>query len=168
MSDTILETILHTPLGEIIIEWKGEDIAGIHFGECRQGEGKTIVEGEPSWRDGKKVIAALCDYFDGKRVDFSDIPLNLNGATPFLRSAWEATREIPYGETWTYGELTARVGKPGAARAAGMAMSKNRFPVVIPCHRVVGHDGSLVGFGGKIEWKEALLGLEQRGKGRVR
>ena len=99
-------------------------------------------------------------YFEGKAVDFRRYPLDLSGHPPFRRRALMAARLIPYGEVRTYGWLAARGGKPKAARAAGQAMSKNDLPLVIPCHRVVGAGGSLVGFGGGLALKRALLAGE--------
>ena len=89
-----------------------------------------------------------------------DLPLR-PGGTPFERRVWDALREIPYGETTSYGALAARIGEPGAARAVGRANGRNPIPVIVPCHRVIGADGSLTGFGGGIACKRALLDLER-------
>ncbi|MFN3763308.1 MAG: methylated-DNA--[protein]-cysteine S-methyltransferase, partial [Anaerolineae bacterium] len=88
-----------------------------------------------------------------------DLPLDLRG-TPFQRRVWEELRRVPYGQTVAYGELARRVGRPGAARAVGRAVGANPVPIIVPCHRVVGADGSLVGYGGGLEIKAALLRLE--------
>lgn len=104
------------------------------------------------------VVEQLDAYFRGERRDF-DLPLAPRG-TPFQQRVWEELRRVPYGETVTYRELAARVGNPAAPRAAGRANATNPLPVVIPCHRVVGTDGSLTGYAGGIHFKRALLSLE--------
>lgn len=104
--------------------------------------------------------ARLQAYFRGEAVSFDDQPLDMRGATEFQRRVWEAVRTIPRGETRTYGQLAREVGSPGAARAVGQAMARNPWPIVVPCHRVVGHDGRLTGFGGGLEMKRRLLELE--------
>ena len=106
----------------------------------------------------KKAAAQLEEYFEGKRKNF-DLPLVLNG-TDFQNRVWEALRKIPYGKTRSYGELAAMTGNPKASRAVGMANNRNPIVIVIPCHRVIGSDGSLTGFGGGLELKKRLLELE--------
>jgi methylated-DNA-[protein]-cysteine S-methyltransferase len=104
------------------------------------------------------VADELLEYCAGTRTAFT---FRLAPAgTPFRRRVWEALRRIPYGETRTYGEIAAAVGKPGAARAVGTANHHNPIPVVIPCHRVVGSGGRLCGFGGGLDLKRRLLELE--------
>ena len=101
-------------------------------------------------------------YFEGKPNDLGDQPLDLSDAPAFFIDAWEACRQIPAGETRPYAWLAAAAGRPGAVRAAGQAMARNRFPLMVPCHRVVRADGSLGGFGGKVglPLKQRLLALE--------
>jgi methylated-DNA-[protein]-cysteine S-methyltransferase len=101
------------------------------------------------------LIMQLEDYFAGRAVEF-DIPLSLAG-TEFQRRVWTALREIPHGETISYGELARRLGMPGASRAVGLANGRNPIAIVIPCHRVIGADGSLTGYGGGLERKAWLL-----------
>ena len=98
-------------------------------------------------------------YFDGQRVLF-DEPLDLRAATAFQRRVWSAVRDIPCGETRSYGQIARQVGSPGAARAVGQAMAANPLPIVVPCHRVIGSDGSLRGFGGGLDLKRRLLEME--------
>jgi len=98
-------------------------------------------------------------YFEGQEVTF-DEPLDLSQATPFQRRVWRAVREIPRGETRSYGEIARLVGAPRAARAVGGALAANPLPIVIPCHRVISSDGGLGGFGGRVELKRRLLELE--------
>jgi methylated-DNA-[protein]-cysteine S-methyltransferase len=97
-------------------------------------------------------------YFAGDLREFS-LPLRPSG-TPFQLSVWEALREIPYGETATYGDLARSVGRPTAARAVGRANGQNPLPIVVPCHRVIGTDGTLTGYAGGLSFKQALLALE--------
>ncbi|MBN1692717.1 MAG: MGMT family protein [Dehalococcoidales bacterium] len=96
----------------------------------------------------------------GQRVDFPD-KLDLQGATDFQRKVWEATKQIPYGQTRSYEWVAKQVGKPGAARAVGQALGKNPLPVVVPCHRVITCDGKSGGFGGGLAMKKRLLALEK-------
>jgi methylated-DNA-[protein]-cysteine S-methyltransferase len=108
------------------------------------------------------ALAPYCDqlheYFAGSRTDF-EMPL-APGGTPFQRAVWAQTSEIPYGATRTYGQIAAALGKPGAARGVGAALGRNPIGVVVPCHRVVGQGGDLVGYAGGLPIKRALLALE--------
>jgi len=101
----------------------------------------------------------LREYFAGERTSF-DLPLALDG-TPFQQEAWRALADIPYGETVSYGEQARRLGRPDAVRAVGAANGANPIAIVLPCHRVIGADGSLTGFGGGLETKRRLLDLER-------
>ena len=108
----------------------------------------------------KKAAAQLEEYFAGKRAEF-DLPLAPAG-TEFQRSVWRALQTIPFGETRSYGEIAAQIGNPKACRAVGMANNRNPIAIIIPCHRVIGHNGSLVGYGGGLDIKQYLLELEKR------
>ena len=122
----------------------------------------------PAWAPTNGVLpAALAEtkrqieeYFAGDRREF-DLPLGACG-TEFQRRVWDELRRIPFGETISYGDLAGRIGKPTASRAVGAANGRNPFPVVVPCHRVIGHDGKLGGYGGGLPTKQALLELERR------
>jgi O-6-methylguanine DNA methyltransferase len=103
----------------------------------------------------------LSEYFDGARELFT-IPLVLDG-TPFQTAVWNALFEIPFGVTTSYERIATRVGRPGAARAVGRANGDNRIAIIVPCHRVIGSDGNLTGYGGGMQRKRRLLNLEQRG-----
>lgn len=107
------------------------------------------------------VVDQLDEYFAGERRQF-DVTLRLEG-TPFQRSVWSALAEIPYGETTSYGELADRIGRPGASRAVGLANGRNPVAIIVPCHRVIGADGSLTGYGGGLDRKRHLLALEADG-----
>lgn len=106
----------------------------------------------------KKAYSQLCEYFEGKRRTF-DIPFTMQG-TAFQKKVWQALLTIPYGQTRSYKQVAISVGNEKAARAVGMANNKNHLPIIIPCHRVIGADGSLVGFGGGLGIKKKLLKLE--------
>jgi methylated-DNA-[protein]-cysteine S-methyltransferase len=101
----------------------------------------------------------LDDYFGGRRTAF-DLALDLRGQAPFALAVLGELAKVPFGHTATYGELATRAGNPRAARAVGMVMNRNPIPIVLPCHRIVGASGSLVGYGGGLERKEQLLRLE--------
>ena len=104
-------------------------------------------------------------FLDGEDVDFGDVPIDLDDASPFLRAAWQACRTIPAGETRPYRWLAVAAGRPNAPRAAGQAMARNRLPFLIPCHRVIASDGSLGGYGSgrtRLELKKRLLDMEAR------
>ncbi len=110
----------------------------------------------------RQAVAELREYFDGLRREFT-LPLAPQG-TPFQQEVWAALREIPYGRTCTYGEIAARIGRPRASRAVGMANNRNPIGIVVPCHRVVGASGALVGYAAGLPVKEALLRLEAEHK----
>jgi methylated-DNA-[protein]-cysteine S-methyltransferase len=142
---------VETPVGKLTIVAGDGGLAAVLFG------------GEPDAAEGPHpVIAAtarqLREYFGGERRAF-DLPLELSG-TPFQRRAWLALADVPYGTTRSYGEQARRLGAPGAARAVGAANGRNPLPIVLPCHRLVGADGSLTGYGGGLDIKRALLDLE--------
>jgi methylated-DNA-[protein]-cysteine S-methyltransferase len=113
-----------------------------------------------------EVITQLREYFAGTRTEF-DVPLAPRG-TPFQREVWLALRRIPYGETWSYARQAAAIGRPSAARAVGAANGRNPIGIVVPCHRVIGADGSLTGYGGGIDRKRWLLLHEQQVLGQAR
>jgi methylated-DNA-[protein]-cysteine S-methyltransferase len=123
---------------------------------------ETMPVGD-GWRRDDDALAPVArqldEYFGRTRTAF-DLPFVLHG-TPFQVEVWEQLRLIPFGETISYGELARRVGRPEAARAVGSANGQNPIAIVVPCHRVIGADGSLTGFGGGLPWKQLLLGLER-------
>jgi methylated-DNA-[protein]-cysteine S-methyltransferase len=109
---------------------------------------------------GQKASEQFEEYFNGKRTRF-ELPLDVQG-TPFQKAVWNELQRIPHGETRSYGEIAKAIGKPGAARAVGMANHDNPIAVVIPCHRVVGSDGSLTGYAGGLHLKARLLSIERQ------
>ncbi|MCK4863256.1 MAG: methylated-DNA--[protein]-cysteine S-methyltransferase [Dehalococcoidales bacterium] len=121
--------------------------------------GESLNRAASSPQRFKNIIERLRAYFSGQRVDFPD-RLDFTLATPFQREVWQAARLIPYGETRSYSWIAGQIGKPKAARAAGQALGRNPFPVIVPCHRVLMADGGLGGFSGGIQIKKCLLSLE--------
>lgn len=148
-----------TPLGRLGIAEHEEVITDIYFTDeiDKVVADKDIVIRETQLL--KEAYRQLEEYFKGERRDF-DLPLNPYG-TKFQLSVWEALRAIPYGETWSYKQVAEKVGNPKASRAVGMANNRNPIPIIIPCHRVIGANGQLVGYGGGIGIKKFLLNLEQ-------
>ncbi len=146
--------VIATPLGELTLASTERGLASIHFGRRVPSGGTVDVESN------RVFIEQIEEYFQGKRTRF-DFPLDFAG-TPFQVAVWRELLSIPYGETRTYGWIAKKLGKPGAARAVGMANHDNRIPIVVPCHRVVGHDGSLTGYAGGLHIKQQLLKIETR------
>ena len=144
--------LFDTPVGPMALECEGECLTALYL-PCRPVEGAGVET--PLLARGR---AELLEYFQGKRRVF-DLPLAPQG-TPFQRRVWSALAEIPYGQTITYGELARRVGCPKGSRAVGQANHRNPLPIFLPCHRVVGANGTLTGYGGGLELKEWLLRLE--------
>ena len=147
---------IDTPIGPLHAEFdeKGK-LVELGFRPTPPREGRA--EATPYVDD---LTTQITEYFSGKRKTFT-FPLNPKG-TPFQLAVWNALLEIPYGDTITYAELAARIGKPSAVRAVGAANGANPIPVIIPCHRVIGSNGTLTGYGGGIERKQWLLALEGR------
>ncbi len=144
--------VAETPVGPLTIVSGGKGLKLLSFG-------KKIPPDMPLDATGNAtVVDQLKEYFAGSRRDF-DLGLDLEG-TPFQQNVWRALLDIPYGETRSYGEIARAIGKPRAARAVGMANHNNPVSIVVPCHRVIGHDGRLVGYGGGLDIKTALLNLE--------
>ena len=133
------------------ILWAGDDPARAGLADVALQPGSADVLDEAAHQ--------LDEYFAGTRTSF-DLPLDLRG-TPFQVAAWEALGDIPYGETRTYAEQAAKIGRPAAVRAVGAANGRNPLSIVLPCHRVVGGDGALRGFAGGLDVKAALLAFEQ-------
>lgn len=151
-----LYTTTDSPIGELLLTGDGVALTGLYM---QAGRRKRI---DPSWERADAPFAAavtqLGEYFAGERREF-DLDLAPRGAEFQLR-AWQALREIPYGETIAYGEQARRIGHPDAARAVGAANGQNPIAVIVPCHRVIGANGNLTGFGGGLERKRLLLDLE--------
>lgn len=139
-----------TPIGALTLASDGEALCAVEFGgdSLRMDAVPVLLQAERE----------LAEYFAGRRKAFS-VPLCMRG-TAFQMEIWRALACIPYGETLSYGELAARIGRPKASRAVGMANHNNPLPIFVPCHRVVGADGRLTGYAGGLEIKKFLLELE--------
>jgi methylated-DNA-[protein]-cysteine S-methyltransferase len=150
---------IETPLGSLLAAADSEALLCLEF-----GAGRRPPQPAPGWTERpsspllRAAAAQVSEYFAGRRRVF-DLPLRPQG-TPFQLAAWEALRRIPYGETRSYGEQAAAIGRATAARAVGAANARNRIVIVIPCHRVIGGDGSLTGFAAGLSRKRELLRLE--------
>lgn len=159
MIDTVFYRMEASPVGELLLTSDGVAVTGVYM----EG-GKGSPRPQPHWIPDEDRLAPaaeqLAEYFAGARVSF-DVRLAPRG-TAFQRRVWEALRAIPYGETISYAELAHRIGQPKAMRAVGAANGRNPIGIVVPCHRVIGADGSLTGYGGGLDRKRALLDLEAR------
>ena len=145
---------LDTPIGRLRLVSRDQVLVGIEF-EGRQGAAAGEEKSDPALA---ACAAQLEEYFAGKRRTFN-LPLAPEG-TVFQRIVWRALETIPFGELRSYREVAEAIGKPTAVRAVGAANGRNPLPIVVPCHRVVGSDGSLTGFAGGVEIKRRLLELE--------
>ena len=162
--NTIVQTNFKCPLGKVTVAATPKGLAGLWFEGQRHlpPELSAPTAGWPEAPDHpvlKQAIAQLAEYFAGTRTQF-DLPLDLAHGTPFQQSVWQALLAIPQGDTTSYGELSQRIGKPAAVRAVGAAVGRNPVSVIVPCHRVLGADGSLTGYAGGLDKKTALLKLE--------
>ena len=156
--------VVDSPIGPLLVAASARGLASISFDNDPgdQLERLARIAGPAVLRSPKSVDAArheLDEYFAGRRRTF-DLGLDLRALPPFTVSVLRELARVPYGETTTYGALAAAVGRPRAARAVGTVMNRNRIPIVLPCHRVVGASGSLVGYAGGLDKKVALLELE--------
>ena len=152
-------TTIKSPIGPLLLAGDDAGLRFVHFATSRRPQSP-----QPDWTEDKapfKEVARQLDaYFKGKLKDF-DLPLALDG-TDFQLLVWRNLHKIPYGETVSYGQLAKRIGNPAAARAVGLANGSNPIPIIIPCHRVIGSNGDLTGFGGGLPVKKKLLALENR------
>jgi methylated-DNA-[protein]-cysteine S-methyltransferase len=157
-TNTTVFTSMDSPVGTVTVAGDGTVITHLRM---------TDQTYEPSDRDQwrhdpsafPEAVRQLQAYFAGELTRF-DLPLRMEG-TEFQRQVWGALVEIPYGETASYGEIAGRIGKPGAARAVGLANGHNPVGIIVPCHRVIGANGSLTGYGGGLDRKQTLLQLEK-------
>ncbi|MDT8862368.1 methylated-DNA--[protein]-cysteine S-methyltransferase [Alkalihalobacillus sp. MEB130] len=158
---------MNSPLGTLTIVATEKGVCHIHFGEMtkcmaslkawlkKQGRKGEVVRCKETL---KPICEQLEDYFTGKRNHF-DVPLDLCG-TEFQKKVWNTLKEIEYGQTKSYKEIAQEIGAPKAVRAIGGANNQNPIPIIIPCHRVIGSNGNMVGYGGGLDKKELLLSLE--------
>ncbi|MEV0169992.1 methylated-DNA--[protein]-cysteine S-methyltransferase [Streptomyces sp. NPDC050803] len=151
-------TVLDSPYGPLTLVADDGVLCGLYMTEQRHRPPQETF-GERDERPFGPAADELEAYFAGELKEFT-LELRLNG-TPFQRSVWEQLRAIPYGETRTYGDLADALGNPRASRAVGLANGKNPIGIIVPCHRVLGADGSLTGYGGGLDRKRRLLDFEQ-------
>ncbi len=151
-------TYVDSPVGPFFLAGDGTSLSKASF-----AYGKQRRQPEPGWiHDPASLsfaVEQVEEYFAGERIRF-DLPLEIAG-TGFQKDVWGVLRSIPFGETWSYGRVAKALGKPGASRAVGAANAANVLPLIIPCHRVIGSDGTLTGFGGGLETKKWLLDFEE-------
>ena len=165
---TLSQRTMNSPIGTLTIVAAADAIVEIWFdgaGNDADAQGRTLSDQSEEIGAGEHTVLDLAveqldEYFHGRRTEF-DLPLAPRG-TPFQQEAWRVLREIPFGETITYGEQARRLGDPNKSRAVGAANGKNPIPIVVPCHRVVGANGQLTGFGGGLKTKAWLLDHEWR------
>jgi methylated-DNA-[protein]-cysteine S-methyltransferase len=158
-SADLCHTVVATPIGPLTLVATPDALREVRF-----PNGRPPAAGDGPLRPDHPVLAEaarqLGEYFDGSRLAF-DVPLDPRGS-PFQLAAWRGLTTIPYGETVSYGEQARRLGHDGKARAIGAANGSNPLPVIVPCHRVIGSNGSLTGFGGGLETKAWLLHHERQ------
>jgi methylated-DNA-[protein]-cysteine S-methyltransferase len=160
---SLVQTRFESPLGTLIAAATDKGLAGLWFDGQRHLPPE--LAGAAVWRTDdehpvlKRTVQQLAEYFEGTRNVF-DLPLDLGYGTAFQQSVWQALLGIAPGDTASYGEISARIGNPAAVRAVGAAVGRNPVSIVVPCHRVMGADGSLTGYAGGLERKTALLTLE--------
>jgi methylated-DNA-[protein]-cysteine S-methyltransferase len=158
---TTLYTEMESPLGTLLLTAEDGALTGVHF-----PGGKHDRPRQPDWQhaDSEPVLARaraqLAEYFEGRRTRF-DLPLAPRG-TDFQQAVWRALLAVPFGSTSTYGEIAAAIRRPSAVRAVGAAVGANPIGIVVPCHRIIGRDGTLTGYAGGLHRKEKLLALESR------
>ena len=157
---TTLYTEMKSPLGTLLLTAENGSLIGVHFPGQKHDRPR-----QPHWRraDDEPVLAQartqLAEYFAGQRTRF-DLPLDPRG-TSFQQAVWRALLAVPFGDTSTYGEIAAAIRRPSAVRAVGSAIGANPIGIVVPCHRIIGRDGSLTGYAGGLERKAKLLELER-------
>ncbi len=148
---------IDSTIGKLLLAGDAHALHHVHF-QSGPRPMKPAKDWEPAERPFRDAIRQLQAYFDGRLKEFN-LPLAPEG-TEFQLQVWRMLRTIPYGQTWSYGELAKRIRRPAASRAVGAANGQNPLPVIVPCHRVIGADGSLTGFGGGLPIKQKLLTLE--------
>lgn len=157
---------VESPLGRLLLTSDGTALTGLFMSPHRHGpestEGWEQNDAAAPFPAAREQLGA---YFAGALTEF-DLPLALHG-TPFQQKVWSELLNIPFGQTWSYGELARRIGQPTASRAVGLANGKNPVSIIVPCHRVIGANGKLVGYGGGLDRKTTLLKLERPAQAEV-
>lgn len=163
---TILYAHHPSPVGPLLLLGERPPDGGTILTGCYLPDHRRGPAVDPAWQEDAAAFAEIGAAIDAELAGqpaLASVPVAFRGGTPFQRRVWEALRTIPRGTTVTYAELAARIGMPGAARAVGSAVARNPVSIVVPCHRVVGADGSLTGYAGGVERKRALLAIEGAG-----
>jgi methylated-DNA-[protein]-cysteine S-methyltransferase len=162
----IAVTVCQTAFGWVGIAWSERGLVALSLPQEREAEalsrlpaGTATAPVATPGLDIATLVAKLQVYFEGQSVDF-DEPLDGTIGTEFQRRVWAITQAIPQGQTRTYAQIARQAGSPGGARAVGQSMARNPWPIVVPCHRVLGSDGSLTGFGGGVDMKRRMLEME--------
>ena len=150
---------LPSPLGAMLATATEQGLAGLFFDDQAHHPGATVVPDNPAHPMLQAAAQALAAYFDGEAEPLRLVALDLHG-TPFQQAVWRALQSLARGATSTYGQIAAQAGSPAAVRAAGAAIGRNPVSLLVPCHRVLGSDGSLTGYAGGLHRKQALLQLE--------
>ncbi|VTU29323.1 Methylated-DNA--protein-cysteine methyltransferase, constitutive [Variovorax sp. PBS-H4] len=156
---TLHSCTMQTPLGAVTLAATDAGLAGAWFDQQRHWPDTHGWQHNPEHPVLREAAAQLADYFTGRRQHF-DLPLDLSHGTAFQQSVWQALLAIPVGRTTSYGAISAGLGNAAAVRAVGAAVGRNPISVIVPCHRVLGTNGSLTGYAGGLERKSALLELE--------
>ena len=163
---SIVQTRITSPLGDMLLAATHQGLAGAWFIDQRHLPAaldfKNVPHAWPTQDSHPALLDAarqLAEFFSGKRQSF-DLPLDINGGTLFQQSVWRALLKIPYGATTSYGSISRQIDNPAAVRAVGSAVGRNPLSLIVPCHRVLGGDGSLTGYAGGLHRKTALLELE--------
>jgi methylated-DNA-[protein]-cysteine S-methyltransferase len=163
-SPSVVQSRIASPLGDIDLAASDVGLVGVWFVDQRHRP--ALLDGPKAWPRQvehlllRKVDSQLQEYFAGKRTHF-DVPLDINGGTIFQQSVWQALLKIPHGKTTSYGDISRQIGNPTAVRAVGSAVGRNPLSLIVPCHRVLGGNGSLTGYAGGLDRKTALLTLER-------
>jgi methylated-DNA-[protein]-cysteine S-methyltransferase len=147
-----------SPIGRLLLTSDGSALTGLYMEPSRKARSTEGWTQDVMVAPLSAAVRQLTEYFAGSRRVF-ELPLRLQG-TDFQRRVWRELTEIPYGETWSYGELAKRIDSPSASRAVGLANGRNPIAILVPCHRVIGADGSLTGYGGGLDRKRWLLAHE--------
>ena len=154
---TVRTTTFDSPIGVLTLTGEDGYLTGLYMDDQRHAP-----TGSDQWVPDdaafEAVLGQLDAYFSGRRTDF-DVPMRMRG-TDFQRRVWDGLTQIPYGETWSYAQLAEKVGNPRACRAVGLANGRNPVAIIVPCHRVIGANGTLTGYGGGLDRKRWLLDLE--------
>ena len=152
-------TEFNSPLGVLCLAASDTGLSGVYFEQHRHFKGIQGWQAAPEHPALQLATQQLNEYFAGQRQHF-DLPLDISSGTPFQQSVWRALQQIPFGQTCSYGDLAASIGKSSAVRAVGAANGRNPLSIIVPCHRVIAANGALTGYAGGLKNKQALLQLE--------